>query len=57
MLDAEWALDRDEALSLEGWIQAECMKHPDYLEAYNAFMEKRPKDFRRHGVDGKEVAR
>jgi enoyl-CoA hydratase/carnithine racemase len=56
MLDAEWSMDRDAALSMEGWIQAECMKHPDYLEAYNAFMEKRPKDFRQHGPEAREGA-
>lgn len=55
MLDAEWSMDRDEALSAEGWIQAECMKHPDYQEAYDAFMAKRPKDFRKHDWTGREV--
>lgn len=34
-----------EAMQLEGWIQAECMKHPDYRESYEAFVEKREKDF------------
>ena len=34
-----------EAMQAEGWIQAECMKHPDYRESYDAFVEKRPKDF------------
>ncbi len=34
-----------DAMQLEGWIQAECMKHPDYREAYEAFVEKREKDF------------
>lgn len=45
MLDEEWNMSRDEAFSAEGWIQAECMKHPDYQEAYQAFVEKRPKNF------------
>lgn len=45
MLNEEAHMDLGEAMQLEGWIQAECMKHPDYLEAYEAFMEKRPKDF------------
>jgi enoyl-CoA hydratase/carnithine racemase len=34
-----------EAMQLEGWIQAECMKHPDYRESFEAFTEKREKDF------------
>ena len=34
-----------EAMQLEGWVQAECMKHPDYRESYEAFVEKREKDF------------
>jgi enoyl-CoA hydratase/carnithine racemase len=38
-----------DALQAEGWIQAECMKHPDYKEAYDAFVAKRPADFRRSG--------
>ena len=57
MLDAEWNMSRDEAFSAEGCIQAECMKHPDYDEAYQAFMEKRPKDFRASGALGKEGGR
>jgi enoyl-CoA hydratase/carnithine racemase len=45
MLRREASLPFGEAMQLEGWIQAECMKHPDYREAYDAFVEKRPKDF------------
>lgn len=45
MLNQEASLDLREALQLEGWIQAECMKHPDYREAYDAFVEKRAVDF------------
>ena len=45
MLNAEASMELGEAMQAEGWIQAECMKHPDYREAYEAFMEKRPKDF------------
>ena len=36
---------RRAAMQAEGWIQAECMKHPDYREAYEAFLEKRRPDF------------
>lgn len=45
MLRREATLPFAQAMQLEGWIQAECMKHPDYGEAYRAFVEKRPKDF------------
>lgn len=45
MLNLEASLTLGEAMQAEGWIQAECMKHPDYREAYEAFVEKRPKDF------------
>ena len=48
MLNLEAALALGDALQQEGWIQAECMKHPDYREAYQAFVEKRAPDFRRH---------
>jgi enoyl-CoA hydratase/carnithine racemase len=34
-----------DAMQLEGWIQAECMKHPDYRESFESFTEKREKDF------------
>ncbi len=54
MLDAEASMSLPAAMQAEGWIQAECMKHPDYLEAYEAATEKRPPDFRRSAaaVDG-----
>jgi enoyl-CoA hydratase/carnithine racemase len=45
MLNAEASMPLGEALAQEGWIQAECMKHPDYREAYEAFIEKRSPDF------------
>lgn len=45
MLNLEAAMNLGEAMQAEGWIQAECMKHPDYREAYEAFVEKRPVDF------------
>jgi enoyl-CoA hydratase/carnithine racemase len=32
-------------MAAEGWIQAECMKHPDYREGYRASTEKRAPDF------------
>jgi enoyl-CoA hydratase/carnithine racemase len=52
MLNAEASMDLGEAMQAEAWIQAECMKHPDYREAYEAFMEKRPKDFVKNAPGG-----
>jgi enoyl-CoA hydratase/carnithine racemase len=48
MLEIEAALPFGEALQQEAWIQAECMKHPDYREAYEAFVAKRAPDFTKH---------
>jgi enoyl-CoA hydratase/carnithine racemase len=45
MIEAEAAMGFEQALAAEAWIQAECMKHPDYREAYEAFLAKRPPDF------------
>ncbi len=47
MLNREADCSLGQALQLEGWIQAECMRHPDYREGYEAALEKRPADFRR----------
>ena len=47
MLNEEASMTLAEAMQAEGWIQGECMKHPDYREAYDAAMEKRAPDFRR----------
>ena len=45
MLNDEASMSLGEAMQVEGWVQAECMKHPDYKEAFEAFSEKRPKNF------------
>jgi enoyl-CoA hydratase/carnithine racemase len=45
MLEREASTTLREALDLEAWVQAECMKHPDYREAYEAFVAKRSPDF------------
>ena len=45
MLNAEASMTLAEAMQAEGWIQAECMGHPDYRESYDAFVEKREKNF------------
>ncbi len=47
MLNREADCGLLEALQLEGWIQAECMRHPEYREGYEAALAKRPPDFRR----------
>ena len=47
-LNVEASMELGEAMQAEGWVQAECMKHPDYKEAFEAFNEKRPKDFARN---------
>ena len=39
-------------MQAEGWIQAECMKHPDYKESFEAFIEKRRPDFVKGAVEG-----
>jgi len=39
-----------EALELEAGAQAVCMKHPDFAEAYEAFVQKRPPVFGRGGA-------
>ena len=52
MLNAEASLPLDEAMQAEGWIQAECMTHPDYREAFDAFVEKREADFTRTAKGG-----
>lgn len=52
MLDAEAHMTFPAALQAEGWIQAECMKHPDYREAYEAFLAKRAPDFVKNAPAG-----
>ncbi len=52
MLDREASMTLPDALQAEAWIQAECMKHPDYHEAYRAFVEKRAANFVKHAAGG-----
>ena len=42
----ETAMDMESALAAEVEIQAACMEHPDFREAYEAFTEKRKPRFR-----------
>ncbi len=45
MLDREWDMNLDAALECEAQAQAICMQHPDYREAYEAFVGKREVKF------------
>ena len=47
MLNREMEVSLDTALEWEAQAQATCMQHPDYREAYEAFVEKREPDFRK----------
>jgi len=44
-IDAEASLDFETALRFEGDVQAALMEHPDFREAYEAFLEKREPRF------------
>lgn len=45
MLNQELNMSLTAALEAEAQTQAICMQHPDYQEAYNAFVEKRKPEF------------
>lgn len=45
LLDRETHMGLDAALECEAQAQAICMQHPDYREAYDAFVAKRPPKF------------
>jgi enoyl-CoA hydratase/carnithine racemase len=51
MLNREMDVSFDTALELEAQAQAVCMQHPDYVEAYRAFTEKREPRFGLTGPD------
>ncbi|HEY0406567.1 MAG TPA: enoyl-CoA hydratase family protein [Pyrinomonadaceae bacterium] len=46
MLNREMDLSLDTALEWEAQAQATCMQHPDYREAYEAFVARREPEFR-----------
>ena len=46
MLNRELDMNLETALECEAQAQAICMQHPDYREAYEAFVEKRPARFK-----------
>jgi enoyl-CoA hydratase/carnithine racemase len=45
MLNREQDMNLDSALECEAQAQAICMQHPDYREAYEAFVAKRNAKF------------
>ncbi len=47
LLNLEADLDLSAAFEMEAKAQAKCMQTPDFREAYQAFMEKRPPRFNR----------
>lgn len=47
LLEHEANVDLETALEMEARAQARCMETPDFLEGYNAFVEKRPQIFNR----------
>ena len=47
LLEREANVDLGTALEMEARAQARCMETPDFLEGYNAFVEKRPQIFNR----------
>ena len=46
MLNREMHMNLDAALESEAQAQAICMQHPDYREAYEAFVAKREPKFK-----------
>jgi enoyl-CoA hydratase/carnithine racemase len=52
MLNRELDVSLDTALEWEAQAQAICMQHPDYREAYEAFVEKREPRFKTVIGDG-----
>jgi enoyl-CoA hydratase/carnithine racemase len=57
MLERELDVSLEAALELEAQAQAVCMQHPDYAEAYRAFVEKREPRFDRLAADEESDAK
>jgi enoyl-CoA hydratase/carnithine racemase len=53
LLEYEATVDLETALEAEAKAQAHCMETPDFIEGYNAFVEKRPLKFHRSLPTGK----
>jgi enoyl-CoA hydratase/carnithine racemase len=47
LLEYEGSVSLETALEMEATAQARCMQTPDFIEGYNAFVEKRPRRFNR----------
>jgi enoyl-CoA hydratase/carnithine racemase len=47
LINYEADVDLETALEMEAMAQARCMETPDFIEGYNAFIEKRPLQFNR----------
>ena len=47
LLEYEANVNLETALEMEAAAQARCMETPDFIEGYNAFIEKRPLRFNR----------
>ena len=47
LLESEANVNLETALEMEAEAQARCMETPDFIEGYNAFIEKRPQRFNR----------
>ncbi len=47
LFEYEANVDLETALEMEAAAQARCMETPDFIEGYNAFVEKRPLRFNR----------
>ena len=47
LIEYEGNVDLEAALEMEAMAQARCMETPDFVEGYNAFIEKRPLQFNR----------
>jgi enoyl-CoA hydratase/carnithine racemase len=47
LIEREANVDLETALEMEARAQARCMETPDFVEGYNAFIEKRPPRFNR----------
>jgi enoyl-CoA hydratase/carnithine racemase len=47
LFESEANVNLETALEMEATAQAKCMQRPDFMEGYNAFIEKRPPRFNR----------
>ena len=57
LIEYEGNVDLEAALEMEAMAQARCMETPDFVEGYNAFIEKRPLRFNRGSTAAKPQPR